>query len=142
VSEAPTSESGRLTEPETAPSSRHVADLVFTGRGAEYFRIWVVNLLLTLLTLGVYSAWAKVRKARYLRQNTRLDGHVFDFHGKPLAIFRGRLVALVLFGAYTWAFKPSGGHPSRAPCRVPCWGALGDTSPRPPKARTAAPAPD
>ncbi len=106
--QALTNEPGRLSEPEPAPSSRHVADLVFTGRGAEYFRIWVVNLLLTLLTLGVYSAWAKVRKARYLRQNTRLEGHVFDFHGKPLAIFRGRLVALVLFGAYTWAFNFSG----------------------------------
>ena len=36
----------------------------FTGIGWEYFRIWVVNMLLTLLTLGIYSAWAKVRKAR------------------------------------------------------------------------------
>ena len=78
---------------------------VFTGRGAEYFRLWAVNLLFTLLTLGVYSAWAKVRKARYFRQNTRLDGHVFDFHGRPVAIFRGRLIALVLFGAYSWAFN-------------------------------------
>ena len=34
----------------------------FHGNGAEYFRIWIVNFLLTLLTLGVYSAWAKVRK--------------------------------------------------------------------------------
>src|SRR5262249_53609098 len=77
---------------------------VFTGRGAEYFRLWVVNLLFTLLTFGVYSAWAKVRKARYFRQNTRLDGHVFDFHGRPGAIFRGRLIALVLFAAYSWSF--------------------------------------
>jgi uncharacterized membrane protein YjgN (DUF898 family) len=94
-------------EPKAFPAARHVASPVFIGRGAEYFRIWVVNLLLTLLTLGVYSAWAKVRKARYFRQNTRLDGHVFDFHGKPVAIFRGRLLALVLFGAYTWAFNIS-----------------------------------
>ena len=92
-------------EPKAFPAARHVASAVFVGRGAEYFRIWVVNLLLTLLTLGVYSAWAKVRKARYFRQNTRLDGHVFDFHGNPIAIFRGRLLALVLFGAYAWAFN-------------------------------------
>ena len=39
----------------------HVAALTFTGRGGEYFRIWVVNLLLTLITFGLYSAWAKVR---------------------------------------------------------------------------------
>ena len=35
--------------------------LVFTGQGAEYFRIWIVNLALTVATLGIYSAWAKVR---------------------------------------------------------------------------------
>jgi uncharacterized membrane protein YjgN (DUF898 family) len=82
-----------------------VTAVTFTGRGSEYFRIWVVNLLLTLVTVGAYSAWAKVRKARYFRQNTRLDGHVFDYHGRPIAIFRGRLIALVLLSAYTWTFQ-------------------------------------
>src|SRR5437016_993839 len=38
---------------------------VFTGTGSEYFRIWVVNLLLTILTFGVFSAWAKVRRLQY-----------------------------------------------------------------------------
>jgi uncharacterized membrane protein YjgN (DUF898 family) len=38
----------------------------FRGTGGEYFRIWIVNLLLTILTLGIYSAWAKVRQLRYL----------------------------------------------------------------------------
>ncbi|MGA3159250.1 MAG: DUF898 family protein, partial [Steroidobacteraceae bacterium] len=46
----------------------------FRGEGGEYFRIWIVNLLLTLLTLGIYSAWAKVRKQRYLYSNTSVAG--------------------------------------------------------------------
>src|SRR5262249_22373207 len=92
-------------EVEAPAPARQVTAPTFTGCGSEYFRIWVVNLLLTLVTLGVYSAWAKVRKARYFRQNTRLDGHVFDYHGRPIAILRGRLVAVVLFAAYAWAFK-------------------------------------
>jgi len=83
----------------------HVGRLTFTARGSEYFRIWIVNLLLTLVTVGVYSAWAKVRKARYFRQNTRLDGHAFDYHGRPVAILRGRLMAVVLLTAYTWTFE-------------------------------------
>ncbi len=87
----------------SAPRSR----VAFTGAGSEYFRIWVVNLLLTLLTLGFYSAWAKVRKTRYFYQNTRLDGHAFDYHGAPLAILRGRVVAVVLLVAYTWSFDIS-----------------------------------
>jgi uncharacterized membrane protein YjgN (DUF898 family) len=94
-----------MNHPSPAPLDGHVVSVGFTGDGGEYFRIWVVNLLLTLLTLGVYSAWAKVRKAKYFRHNTRIDGHVFDYHGKPAAILRGRLLALVLLGAYTWAFE-------------------------------------
>jgi len=39
--------------------------LRFTGRGTEYFGIWIVNLLLTIITLGIYSAGAKVRRLQY-----------------------------------------------------------------------------
>jgi uncharacterized membrane protein YjgN (DUF898 family) len=77
----------------------------FTGAGGEYFRIWIVNLLLTILTLGIYSAWAKVRKLQYFYRNTRLDGSVFDYHGKPIAILKGRIIALLLIGFYNFAFQ-------------------------------------
>src|SRR5216117_1580348 len=50
----------------------------FTGTAAEYFRIWIVNLFFTLATLGIYSAWAKVRKRRYFYGSTRLDGDSFE----------------------------------------------------------------
>lgn len=96
---------GELAALPAAPEAPYTASAVFTGQGSEYFRIWVVNLLLTLVTLGVYSAWAKVRTARYFRNNTRLDGHVFDYHGSPAAILRGRILALLLLAAYSWAFQ-------------------------------------
>ncbi len=76
----------------------------FTGDGAEYFRIWVVNTLLSVLTLGIYSAWAKVRKASYFARNTMLLGDCFEFTANPWAILRGRLVALCLLGFYSFAF--------------------------------------
>jgi uncharacterized membrane protein YjgN (DUF898 family) len=79
----------------------------FTGTGTEYFRIWVVNLLLTILTLGIYSAWAKVRRLQYFYRNTRVDGSVFDYHGSPKAILRGRLVALSLVIAYKISYDIS-----------------------------------
>ena len=81
--------------------------LRFTGSGQEYFRIWIVNLLLTVATVGIYSAWAKVRRQQYFHRNTHLDGSVLDYHGRPWAILRGRLLALVLVGAYNLAFKLS-----------------------------------
>jgi uncharacterized membrane protein YjgN (DUF898 family) len=78
--------------------------LTFTGSGGEYFRIWIVNLLLTIVTFGIYSAWAKVRRVQYFDRNTALDGAAFDFHGKPLAILKGRILALVLVAGYQFAF--------------------------------------
>ncbi|RJG11507.1 YjgN family protein, partial [Massilia cavernae] len=76
----------------------------FTGSGKEYFRIWIVNLLLTVVTLGIYSAWAKVRRLQYFDRNTQLAGASFDFDGDPKAILRGRIVAVVLLAAYNYAF--------------------------------------
>lgn len=79
----------------------------FTGTGAEYFRIWVVNLLLTILTCGVYSAWAKVRRLQYFYRNTRVAGAIFDYHGEPKAILKGRILALVLVIAYKVSYDVS-----------------------------------
>jgi uncharacterized membrane protein YjgN (DUF898 family) len=101
------SESAGFTQQAAAPARPPGVRLRFTGSGGEYFNIWVVNLLLTLATFGVYSAWAKVRKTRYFYQNTRLDGHAFDYHGAPLAILRGRMLAVVLLVAYSWSFDIS-----------------------------------
>lgn len=80
---------------------------MFTGTGSEYFRIWVVNLLLTLATLGIYSAWAKVRRLQYFYRNTRVAGAVFDYHGQPKTILKGRILALVLVVAYKISFDIS-----------------------------------
>jgi uncharacterized membrane protein YjgN (DUF898 family) len=92
--------SGTAT-PATGPRS---LALSFTGTGREYFRIWVVNLLLTLATLGIYSAWAKVRRLRYFDRNTVLAGASFDFHGNPRAVLVGRLLSVLMLALYHYAF--------------------------------------
>jgi uncharacterized membrane protein YjgN (DUF898 family) len=83
----------------------------FTGSGDEYFRIWVINLLLSVASFGIYSAWAKVRRLQYFDRNTLLAGASFDFHGQPKTILRGRLIAVALLGAYQYAigFSPLAG---------------------------------
>ena len=70
--------------------------VTFTGSGWEYFKIWIVNILLTILTVYIYSAWAKVRTKRYFYGNTLLDDSSFDYHAKPLQILLARLVAVGL----------------------------------------------
>jgi uncharacterized membrane protein YjgN (DUF898 family) len=101
-----------MTEPDAfgAPMTPAVPrrfQVEFTGTGGEYFRIWIVNLLLTIITIGIYSAWAKVRKMQYFYRNTRVDGAVFDYHGRPWAILKGRVIVLVLIVAYNIAFRVS-----------------------------------
>jgi uncharacterized membrane protein YjgN (DUF898 family) len=83
----------------TAGPASAVRELPFEFRatGAEYFRIWIVNLLLTLVTLGIYSAWAKVRRLRYFYGSTSLDGNSFEYHGRPIAILKGRLIVVGLY---------------------------------------------
>jgi len=68
----------------------------FSGRGSEYFRIWIVNILLTICTLYIYSAWAKVRSKRYFYGNTFLDGSSFEYHAQGKQLLPGRLIGLVL----------------------------------------------
>jgi uncharacterized membrane protein YjgN (DUF898 family) len=92
--------------PPPAPAPQRLP-VEFTATGGEYFRIWVVNLLLTVVTLGIYSAWAKVRKTRYFWSNTRLGGSAFQYHGNPAAILRGRLLVGALLVAYSVAGRIS-----------------------------------
>lgn len=80
----------------------------FRGHGSEFFRIWIVNISLTILTLGIYSAWARVRTKRYFYGNTYLGGHPFDYHASPLRILVGRIIAVLILLLYnlTAAINP------------------------------------
>ncbi len=80
----------------------HEIPVEFTGKGGEYFKIWVVNVFLTILTLGIYSAWAKVRKKRYFYKSTFLQNAPFDYLAEPKKILKGRLIVfgtLIILGA-------------------------------------------
>jgi uncharacterized membrane protein YjgN (DUF898 family) len=74
--------------------------LEFNGSPKEYFRIWIVNLCLTLLSFGIFSAWAKVRKKRYCYSHLSLDGTPFQYLGQPIPILKGRIIAAVIFLLY------------------------------------------
>jgi uncharacterized membrane protein YjgN (DUF898 family) len=84
-----------------APSTTQEVRFSFHGDGGEFFRIWIVNLVLSILTLGIYSAWAKVRTKRYFYGNTELAGDRFDYLASPIAILKGRIIAVALLGIYT-----------------------------------------
>ena len=66
----------------------------FTGKAKEFFGIWLSNLLLSILTLGIYSAWAKVRSRRFFLGHTLIGGHRFDYHADPKVILKGRAIVV------------------------------------------------
>ena len=94
---------------DTVPVGPPVYPIQFTGKTADYFRIWIVSLCLSILTLGIYSAWGKVRKRRYLYAHTHLAGSAFEYRARPLAILKGRSIAVLLFGGFaaTGHFLPA-----------------------------------
>jgi uncharacterized membrane protein YjgN (DUF898 family) len=92
-----------LTDAPTPPRAERIVRPQFTGSAGEYFRIWIVNLLFTVLTLGIYSAWAKVRKRRYLYGSTRLDEATFDYFASPKAVLKGRILAAAVVAVYALA---------------------------------------
>jgi uncharacterized membrane protein YjgN (DUF898 family) len=89
----------------------HALNVQFTGTGSEYFRIWIVNLLLMMVTFGIYYPWAKVRRLRYFYGNTLVDDHPLDFHGDPKKMLKGFLLVGLLFGLYSASghFSPTAG---------------------------------
>jgi uncharacterized membrane protein YjgN (DUF898 family) len=88
---------------ENAPSV--LSPFKFTGSGREYFGIWIVNILLTIVTLGIYSAWAKVRRNRYFFGNTQLLDRGFEYHAQPKQILIGRIIAFALLLVYNLALN-------------------------------------
>ncbi|MEW5757453.1 MAG: YjgN family protein [Pseudomonadota bacterium] len=87
-----------------APAVSQEIPFEFRGTASEYFGIWIVNILLMILTLGIYSAWAKVRTNRYFYGNTLLEDVPFAYLALPLTILKGwaiAVVALILYSVIT-----------------------------------------
>ena len=101
-----------VTPQETRPASgepnswrERRVPFVFSGSGSEFFRIWIVNVLLTIVTFGIYSAWAKVRTLRYFYGNTSLDGSAFEYLAEPMKILKGRLIVFAFFAVFSVVTK-------------------------------------
>ena len=77
----------------------------FSGRAAEYFGIWIVNVLLSLATLGIYSAWAKVRRVTYFNNNTSIAGYSLGYHATGKQLLIGRVISFVIL--LIWAISSS-----------------------------------
>lgn len=84
--------------------------LNFHGSGGEYFKIIIVNWLLTLVTLGIYYPWARAKKIKYIYGSTSFNEDRFSFQGLGIEMFIGLLklflVYFLIMGIYMiFAFR-------------------------------------
>jgi uncharacterized membrane protein YjgN (DUF898 family) len=84
---------GETVENERCPAHR----FDYHGRVLPLFGIYAVNLFLSLVTLGVYYFWGKIRVRNYLSNQTELGGDRFGYHGTGKELLIGFLRALLLF---------------------------------------------
>jgi uncharacterized membrane protein YjgN (DUF898 family) len=77
-------------DPDESPGSRTYG-LEFGGSGLSLFLIALKNLLLTLVTLGIYMPWARVERRKYIWQNLAFHGQPLRFTGTGSELFVGYL---------------------------------------------------
>lgn len=80
----------------------------FSGTGIEYCKIWLVNVLVSVLSAGILQPWAQVRSLRYFYLHTHLDNAEFRCRFNPQKIFLVQflLVAYVAALAYSFFHAP------------------------------------
>ena len=68
----------------------------FHGLGGSLFGIQIVNLFLSLITVGIYSFWGRVRIRKYMMSQTEFEGDRFAYHGTGKELLIGWLKAVIL----------------------------------------------
>ena len=84
----------------TSAPGEHARGIRFTGRWQDYLKIAVTNLLLTIVTLGIYRFWATARQRRYLWSNTRIIDDELEWTGTGGEMFIGFLMVMGIFVAW------------------------------------------
>lgn len=80
------------------PSKPRVLALKFHGSGVDLAVIILKNVLLTVLTLGIYSFWGKVNVRKFLWHNTEFHGQRLTYHGTGGELLRGysKVIGIVI----------------------------------------------
>ena len=69
----------------------------FTGEGSGMFKVILLNILFTILTLGIYYPWAKANFRRYKFSHIALDGIPMQYHGTGKEMLKGFLLLVAIF---------------------------------------------
>lgn len=100
-----------LEEPLSKPSKTKIR---FTGEGAKFFGIAIVNAILTVLTLGLYYPWAKANTRKYLWNETSIKDSRLVFNGTGKEMFKGFVIAYLVLGSFYGLMIWGSQHPDVA----------------------------
>ena len=70
----------------------------WVGGKGSYMAMFYINWLITIITLGLYSPWLKVKTKKYFYTHTRLYTSNFDFDAAGVGILITRVITVVLVG--------------------------------------------
>jgi uncharacterized membrane protein YjgN (DUF898 family) len=70
----------------------------FTGSGGDYFKLWLSNLLLTIVTLGIYTPWARRRRIQYFFRNTEVGADPMDFTASSRSMVTSFVLVALIYG--------------------------------------------
>ncbi|MBS0289221.1 MAG: DUF898 family protein [Proteobacteria bacterium] len=74
------------------------------GKTSELYKIYLLSLLLSILTLGIYHFWGKTRKRRYITSSLSLDKDRFEYTGYGGELLLGLIVGIILLGVVSLPF--------------------------------------
>src|SRR5436190_10867528 len=88
--------------PEPVRAQATTGKFEFSGDGFALGMLCFKLVLLSVLTLGIYSFWGRTEIRRYLWSSTRFAGQPLAYHGTPIELLKGWLLfitgAAVLYG--------------------------------------------
>ncbi|TWO72143.1 DUF898 domain-containing protein [Caenimonas sedimenti] len=85
------------------PGGIEAYPLEFSGSGGEYFRVWIVNILLTIVTFGFYTPFARRRTAQYFWSHTLVADSPLEFSVQQKKMVLGFLIFVGLYLAFNVA---------------------------------------
>lgn len=82
----------------------------YRGNLKEFFKLYIVETLLTIITLGIYGSWMHVKVSKYIRKNIRFGNIEFRFDGNGEELFiiklKGLFLGILTLGIYSfWYYK-------------------------------------
>lgn len=91
-------------QPQAPPPPPAVHKLSFHGTGGAFFLLMLRNLVLTILTVGFYTPWARTQRRFFIWQNVEIGGHRLRYHGTGKELFVGYLKVVAFYAVFTVCF--------------------------------------